>query len=115
MGDYRKLEVWRLGCALSDRINSMVERLPKRVQDGLGEQLARAAEGIHLNISEGCGLNSDTQLAKYVRYALGSANEIEDGLSALKRRGLLTAEDGSLVDDAGLLRRKLGSFLKTLS
>ena len=115
MGDHRKLEVWRLACALSDNIDTLVETLPRRVQKGLGDQLCRAAESIHMNIAEGRGLNSDPQLAKHVRIALGSANEFEDGLMKLDRRGLLPRDKRSLIDDATLLRRKLGAFLKKLS
>ena len=67
MGDYRKLEVWKLASSLADRVDSIVENLPRRIQADLGDQLARAAESIHLNIAEGCGLNSDAQLTKHVR------------------------------------------------
>jgi four helix bundle protein len=114
MGDHRKLEVWRLGCTQSDNIDILVATLPRRTQKGLGDQLCRAAESIHMNIAEGCGLNSDPQLAKHIRIALGSANEVEDGLMKLDRRGLLPRHQHSLIDDATLLRRKLGAFLKKL-
>jgi four helix bundle protein len=115
MGDYRKLEVWKLACELSDRVDSMVGSLPRRERSRLGEQLVRAADSIHFNISEGCGLNSDAQLIKHVRIALGSANEVENGIETLNRRGLLRPEHHSLLTDAPVLRRKLGAFLKTLT
>ena len=114
MGDYRKLEVWRLACALSDEVEDLFAELPTRIQRGLGDQIVRAAESIHLNIAEGCGLNTDPQLAKHVRQALGSANELEDGLAKLNRRRLLSAQRQHLLDDATVLRRKLGAFLKRL-
>ena len=115
VGDYRKLEVWKLGCVLSDRVDVVVADLPRRVRDGLGDQLARAAESIHLNIAEGCGFSSDPQLGKYVRQSLGSANEVEDALNRLHRRGLLKPHDHDLLNDATVLRKKLGAFLKALS
>ena len=115
MGDHRKLDVWKLGCILSDRVDVVVAGLPARVRVGLGDQLSRAAESIHLNIAEGCGLNSDPQLAKHVRQSLGSANEVEDALARLHQRGLLKPQDHDLLNDATVLRRKLGAFLKTLS
>jgi four helix bundle protein len=114
MGDYRKLEVWTLACSIADRTNAMVDQLPPRLRTKMGDQLARAADSIHLNISEGCGLNSDAQLAKHVRIALGSANELEDGIETLKRRGVLTPQHNTLVSDTPILRRKLGAFLKRL-
>jgi len=115
MGDYRKLEVWRLACELSDEMEDFVAELPPRIRQGLGDQLVRAAESIHLNIAEGCGLNTDPQLKKHVRQALGSANEVEDGLAKLKRRGWLRPERHHMLDNATVLRRKLGAFLKRLN
>src|SRR5262249_36179473 len=103
MGDYRKLEVWSLACSLSDRINAMVDSLPPRQRKILGEQLDRAADSIHMNISEGCGLNSDPQFAKHVRIALGSANEVEDGIERLNHRRALPTSHQNLLADATVL------------
>jgi four helix bundle protein len=114
MGDYRKLEVWSLACGLADRIHVMVDCLPPRERKNMGEQLLRAADSIHMNISEGCGLNSDPQLAKHVRIALGSANEVEDGIERLGHRRTLPASHHDLLADATVLRRKLGAFLKRI-
>ena len=114
MGDYRKLEVWKLACDISDRIDDLYEMLPRRIKANLGDQLSRAATSVHLNIAEGCGLNTDAQLAKYVRQAIGSANEVQDGLAKLERRKLLPPEHQTLVPDVELLRKKLGAFLKRL-
>ena len=115
MGDYRKLDVWKLAVSVSDRVDALVKRLGHRDRTGLGDQLVRAAESIHLNIAEGCGLNSDPQLARHVRIALGSANELEDGLGKLERRGLVRPEDGPLVSDATVLRRRLGALLRRVN
>jgi len=43
---------------------------------GLTSQARRAAYSIPGNIAEGCGKNSDGELAKHARNALGSANEL---------------------------------------
>src|SRR5690242_19237190 len=115
MGDYRKLRVWQLASSMSDRVDHLFEHLPPRVQKGLGDQVARAAESIHLNISEGCGLNSDAQLARCTRTALGEANELEDGLTRLAARNLIPEEFASLPSDSTSLRRQLGAFLKRIT
>ena len=115
MGDYRKLRVWQLASSISDRVNHLFEQLPPRVQKGLGDQLVRAADSIHLNISEGCGLNSDAQLARCTRMALGEANELEDGLARLEARSLIPQEHATLPADATVLRKQLGAFLKRLT
>src|SRR5206468_2139740 len=99
MGDYRKLEVWKLACNLSDEVEVFVDSLPSRIRARHADQLCRAANSIHENIAEGCGLNSDRQLAKYLRQALGSANETEDELLAMERRGHLNGAHLSMLDD----------------
>lgn len=114
MGDYRKLDVWKLAISISDRVDALVASLGKRDRTGLGDQLVRAGESIHLNIAEGCGLNSDAQLARHIRIALGSANELEDGLAHLDRRRLLPP-DGALLTDTAILRKKLGALLKRIT
>src|SRR5262245_59795013 len=81
VGDHRKLEIYNLACELSDRVDELVGHLPPKVQTRLGDELLRAAESIHLNIAEGCGFNSDALLKKHIKYAIASANEVEDALA----------------------------------
>ena len=114
MGDYRKLEVWKSACEISDRIDDLFETLPRRAKANIGDQLTRAAMSIHLNIAEGCGLNTDAQLAKHVRQALGSANEVQDALAKLARRQLLPPQHESLTPDVEILRKRLGALLGRL-
>jgi len=57
----------------------------------------RAVDAIHENIAEGCGFNSDPQLAKYLRQARGSADETQDELKTLTRRGFITPEFEDLL------------------
>ena len=114
MGDHRKLEIYRLACELSDRVDELFPLLPRRVQSRLGDQLSRAVESIHLNIAEGCGFNSDALLKKHIKYAIASANEAEDAIAKLKRRRLLRPQDEDLPEKATVLRKKIGAFMKRL-
>jgi four helix bundle protein len=114
MGDYRKLEVWKLGCELSDRVALVVEGLPARIRAEKGDQIMRAVDSIHENIAEGCGLNSDRQLAKHLRISLGSANEVEDELGTLNRRGYLKEKDQDLLSATRRLCAKIAKFIQRL-
>ena len=114
MGDYRKLDVWKLANDLSDRVALLVEVLPPRLRNSVGDQLSRAADAIHENIAEGCGLNTDRQLSKHLRISLGSANEVEDELTTLKRRGFLKERDHELIPMTRLLCAKLAAFINTV-
>jgi four helix bundle protein len=110
MADYRKLEVYELACVFSDRVIQIANRLPGRMADK-ADQLRRAADSIHEAISEGCGLGSDRQLLKYLRISLGSANECENGLHTLNRRGLLQQEEMELLDIARRLCAMIAKFI----
>jgi four helix bundle protein len=108
MGDYRKYDVYMLACELSDRVANAVRVLPRRMSDK-ADQLRRAADSIHEAIAEGSGLGTDAQLLKYLRIALGSANECEDELQTLFRRGLLAQVDFDLL---AMIRRLCAMIAK---
>ena len=114
MGDYHKLEVWRLACALSDEVATLVVELPGGRSSAIGDQLSRSADSIHQNIAEGCGYDSDRQLAKFLRQALGSADEVQDELETLQRRRLLALERQHLLADAKVIAKKLVRFIETV-
>ena len=76
MGDFTKLEVWKKAHELTLRIYERTARWPRHELFGLTSQTRRAAASIAANIAEGCGRNSDAELARYARTSLGSANEL---------------------------------------
>jgi four helix bundle protein len=110
MGDYRKLEVYQVACDFSDRVAALVSRLPRHAADN-ADQLRRAADSIRRAIAEGCGLGSDPQLLKYLRIALGSANESEDELQALDRRAFVRHDEQHLLETVRRLGAMLASFI----
>ena len=105
MGDFRRLEVWRVAHGLTCDIYRMTRDFPKDEQFGLTTQLRRAAVSIGANIAEGCGRNTDGDLARYLAIALGSANELLYLLLLSIDLDLL--KDRSFVDRANRLCRML--------
>jgi four helix bundle protein len=114
MPDYHKLEVWVLACELSDRIDRLVTELGSRIRPHAADQLCRAADAIHENIAEGCGFRSDPQLAKYLRQARGSGDEVQDELETLKRRGLILPSFDDLLPKSQMLCKKLARFIDSV-
>ena len=114
MPDYHKLEVWTLACELSDRVVLLVDKLGNKLRPSKVDQLLRAADAIHENIAEGCGFNSDPQLAKYLRQARGSADELQDELETIIRRGLMFPGFEDLLPANQVLCRKLSRFIDTV-
>jgi len=76
MGDFTKIAVWKKAHELTLRIYRRTARWPHHELFGLTSQTRRAAASIAANIAEGCGRNSDAELARYARTSLGSANEL---------------------------------------
>jgi len=114
MPDYHKLEVWVLACELSDRIDRLVRDLSSQIREHTADQLCRAADAIHENIAEGCGFNSDAQLAKYLRQARGSGDEVQDQLETLARRGLVLDGFEDVLPKSQVLCRKLARFIEAV-
>ena len=76
MGDFTKLAVWRKAHELTGRLYRETDRWPRHELYGLTSQTRRAAVSVPSNIAEGCGKNSDAELAKHARTSLGSASEL---------------------------------------
>jgi four helix bundle protein len=76
MGDFTKLSVWKKAHAVTLGIYRETARWPKHELFGLVSQSRRAAFSVPANIAEGCGKNSDGELAKHARSSLGSASEL---------------------------------------
>ena len=92
MGDYRRLEVWQTAHQLVCNIYEMTGAFPRDELFGLASQLRRAAVSTAANLAEGCGRNSDPELRRFARIALGSAAELEYYLLLAEHLELLAPE-----------------------
>ena len=77
MKDFRKLDVWAKAHALTLAIYRVTAGFPTEERYGLTSQLRRACVSIPTNIAEGCGRNSDAELARFAEIAMGSSSEVE--------------------------------------
>lgn len=77
MQNYKELKVWEKSHQLVLEIYQVTAKFPKEEVFGLTSQLRRAAASIPANIAEGCGKNTQLDLAKFLNISLGSANEID--------------------------------------
>lgn len=76
MGDFTKLTVWQRAHDLCLGVYRATASWPNHELFSLTSQTRRAAYSIAGNLAEGCGKNSDAELARHCRIALGSANEL---------------------------------------
>ena len=99
MKDYRELQVWQLGHALTLEIYATTKSFPKDELFGLTSQMRRAASSIPANIAEGCGRDGDAELKRFLIIALGSACELDYFI-------LLSAELGYLATEVSKKNRR---------
>jgi four helix bundle protein len=79
-------------------------------------QTRRAAASIPTNVAEGCGRNSDAELARFCKIALGSANELDYQLLLGKDLGYLPAPQYlQLTSETRQIRRMLTALIHRVS
>lgn len=90
-------------------------RFPREELYGLTSQIRRSCSSIPANIAEGCGRNGDTELARFLGIAMGSASELEYHLLLAHDLNLLeTAEYRELAREVTEVKRMLTSFIQKL-
>lgn len=77
MQNHRNLAVWQKAHALAVAVNDLVRPIERRDRSGFSSQARRAALSIPSNIAEGCGRQSNRDLAKFLQIAIASATELE--------------------------------------
>ena len=77
MKDFKNLKVWNKSHKLTLKIYETTRTYPLEEIYGLKSQMRRASVSIPTNIAEGCGRNSDAELARFLEIAMGSASELE--------------------------------------
>ena len=77
MKDFRKLDVWHKSHSMALEVYRISASFPGEERYGITSQLRRACVSIPTNIAEGCGRNSDGELARFAEIAMGSSSEVE--------------------------------------
>jgi len=110
---FTRLEVWRKAHQLSLEIYRATQAFPRAELYGLSGQLRRAVASIGANIAEGRGRMGDGDFARFLRYALGSATEVECHLLLARDLLLLSAEScDELERDTREVQRMLASLAR---
>ncbi len=69
MRDFRELKVWEKAHRLALQIYESTEDFASDERFGLTVQLRRAAASVPMNIAEGCGRDSERELARFMGIA----------------------------------------------
>ncbi|MBK7633381.1 MAG: four helix bundle protein [Saprospiraceae bacterium] len=116
MVDYKKLQIWERSHAIVLEIYKLSKEFPKEELYGLTSQLRRSSVSISSNIAEGCGRNSDAELAGFLVIAMGSAAEAEYQLLLAKDLGYMDDVIYKKLDDElNQIRKMLNAFIKKVN
>ncbi len=116
MRDFRELKVWEKAHLLTLQIYGNTKKFPSDERFGLTVQLRRAAASVPTNIAEGCGRESERELARFMSIAAGSASEVE--YQVLLARDLKYIKDETyreLNQKVNEVKRMLNSFIQKLT
>jgi four helix bundle protein len=113
--DFKKIQVWEKAHHLVLRIYKLTLAFPKNELYGLTSQMRRAATSIPSNLAEGCGRDSQVELARFVHIAGGSASELEYQLLLAHELGYINGKDFLELDiEINEIKRMLHGFEKAV-
>ena len=113
MYNFNRLEVYRRADLFSDVVHGATLRFPKFEIYALGDQMRRAVDSIVSNIAEGGGKESNAEILLFLRYAVGSANELEAQIKRVWKLGYLKKEEWDGMNKEIIeIRKMLLGFMK---
>jgi four helix bundle protein len=116
MGDYRSLRVWQVAHELTLSIYEATASFPSSELYGMTSQIRRAAASVPANLAEGCGRDSDGELGRFSRIALGSANELDYHLLLARDLGLMESSMySSLHGETSRVKKMLARLIDSLT
>jgi len=116
MSDYKNLLVWQKAHALAIRAHRTAMGIRASRYAALRSQIIRAAMSIPANIVEGRRQNSERDFARFLRYSLNSAYELEYHLTLARDIDVISEADAtSLLADVIEVTRMLHGLLRKIS
>lgn len=113
--DYRDLEVWQIGRALTKKLYQLSRKFPEEEKFGLTSQIRRAGVSIPSNLAEGWGRHYTAEFIQFLRKANGSRTEVETQLILGADLGYLPqAEVDALLQETATLGKKLLNLERSL-
>ena len=113
--DFKELMVWRKAHELVLDIYRHRREFPADERFGLTTHLRKTATSIGSNIAEGCGRDSDPELARFLSMAAGSASEAEYQLRLAHDLGYVPHEAHEHLDiQVNEVKRMLNTFIQKL-
>ncbi len=116
MRDFRELKVWQKAHQVALETYRHSRTFPTDERFGLTAHLRKSAISVPSNIAEGCGRDTEKELARFLSIATGSASELEYQLLLAHDLEYLPRDAYSaLYDQVAEVKRMLYRFMQSLS
>jgi len=116
MRDFHDLKVWGKAHQLVLAIYKASTGFPQSEIYALTSQFRRAAISIPSNIAEGCGRKTETEFARFLQIAMGSASEVQYHLLLARDLGFVKdSEFQQLESDVTEVKRMLTALIQKLN
>ena len=110
-----KLEIYRDAMSIGETIWSLVSPWDYLAKNTVGQQLARSADSIAANISEGHGRYHHKENIKFCYYSRGSLTETQTWIEKAVHRNLMSKELGrDLYLQLETLHKRLNAYIKSI-
>ena len=107
MGNYHKLEVWKLGHALVLNVHSAAKQIRGVEYVSLRSQMIRSAMSVPTNLVEGASQESVREFCRFIKIALNSSSELEYHLLLAKDFGVIKLDQFNALSDQTVKVRKM--------
>lgn len=115
MADFRSLRVWNAAQALAIETHEIGGRMRGRSATTLRDQMVRAGMSIPANIVEGSAHESPLEFARFLRYSIASASELEGHAQLAKDLHMIRPKDfDNLLSNVKAVRKMLHGLVKSL-
>jgi four helix bundle protein len=113
MKDFRNLKVWERAHKLTLLIYKLTKDFPKDKSYGLTNQMRRSSSSIPTNIAKGCGRDSQAELNRFFKLAIGSSSELEYQLILAHDLNYINEKAyQDIVSELSEFRRTLNAFIQ---
>lgn len=115
MQSYKSLKVWASAHEIALGAYKATENFPEQERYALVQQIRRSGLSIAANIAEGAARGTDRDFARFLKIALGSANELEYLLTLARDLTYLDRQTHGLMDSKlNEVKRMLFAFIRKL-
>ncbi len=115
MRNFRNFEIWKRSVKFTKEVYLLTNEFPDKEKYGLISQIQRAAVSVASNIAEGSSRKSQTDFARFLEIAIGSAFEVETQLIIAKELNYLKKQKfDEIIKQLTIIQKQINQLISKL-